>query len=89
MSAQQSEPTAMDLAKEAVSQLVEDVIEEDIDNVVMTTAVVFYEVQYINEDGDLEFKVSYTTLTDSSMSSVIGTAMLGSENLMEAVSGDD
>lgn len=85
MSAQQSEPTAIDLAREACAQFVEGIN----DGAIMTTAVLMYEVAYINEDQDTEYKISYSVLTDSSMAAAVGVIDVGQAVFMEAVIEDN
>lgn len=88
MSAQpnDTQPTSIELAREACSQFVEEVQGQ---GAVMTTAVLLYEVGYMNDEGELEYKITYSVLTDSGMAAAAGVIALGGDVFMDAVTSDD
>jgi hypothetical protein len=75
-----NDPTPVDLVKEAAAQLTEA---RDPGSV-MTSAVLFYETSTMGDDGDIEYEVNYSVVTDSSFATAVGVATLGLDRLMEA-----
>lgn len=79
--------SAIDVAREACSQFAE---EANLGGV-MTAAVLLYEMSDMDEDGDIQYTVRYSSLTDSSMATVAGVIEMGRRSFILSTDpvGDD